>query len=145
MKLFNRLFAVCICAATLAFAGSAMAGVMVVVDKSEQLMHVYQDGSELYTWKVSTGLRDSWTPTGTFRVQLLDANHYSSKYGNAPMPWAVFFNGNVAVHGTIAANYQYLGGRASHGCVRLHQTNAKTFFGLVQSVGPGNVQIIVQS
>lgn len=144
MKL-SRMLAGLAFAAALLFAAPAMASVKAVVNKSTQQMQVYQDGALLYTWDVSTGLKNSWTPTGTFGVQSMDATHRSSIYGGAPMPWSVFFNGNIAVHGTIKANYADLGSPASHGCVRLHQTNAKTFFNLVEEVGRSNVTIIVTS
>ncbi len=137
--------------AALAFLGAmvvalpAVAGVKAVVDKSQQQIYVYQDGSLLYKWDVSTGKSGHTTQGGTFGVQSMDADHHSSIYGGAWMPWAVFFNGNIAVHGTYKANYRYLGGVASHGCVRLTQEHAKIFYHLVQSIGPGNVTIIVQS
>lgn len=141
----HRVIAAIALLTTLVFAAPALADVRVVVDKSEQQMQVFEDGSLLYTWDVSTGKYSSWTPTGTFGVQSMDADHYSSRYEWAPMPWAVFFNGNIAVHGTVASNYPLLGTPQSHGCVRLHQKNAQVFFNLVQEVGRENVTIVVQT
>jgi lipoprotein-anchoring transpeptidase ErfK/SrfK len=130
-----------------AFVSSAQASIKVIVDKSEQTMRVYENGEKIYTWDVSTGRNDSWTKNGTFDVQFLSPDHKSSRYddgnGNpAPMPWAIFFNGNIAIHGTTAVSV--LGQRDSHGCVRLHPKNAKVLFGMVKQ-DTSQVQIIVRN
>ena len=57
------------------------------------------------------------------------------------MPYAVFFNEGIAVHGTQAISQ--LGKPASHGCVRLAPENAATFFDLVETYGKFNVKIVV--
>jgi lipoprotein-anchoring transpeptidase ErfK/SrfK len=65
--------------------------------------------------------------------------HYSSKYENSPMPHSIFFHGGYAIHGT---NYvKRLGSPASHGCVRLHPSNAARLFSLVRQVGMKNTVI----
>lgn len=123
------------------FVGTAHAELRITVDKSDQMMYVEQDGRMLYEWKVSTGRKDSWTPNGTFSVQSLSKNHRSSIYGNAPMPYSVFFNGNVAIHGTTEP--ELLGQRASHGCVRLKTEHAAMLFRMVQE--DTRVRIAVRS
>ena len=117
--------------------------VKVIIDKSEQATYVLVNGQTKYVWDVSTGKKLRWTPNGSFGVQFLHANHYSSRYNNAPMPWSVFFNGNIAIHGTT--EIENLGQPASHGCMRLHPDNARTLFNLVKQVGKQNVHITVQS
>jgi lipoprotein-anchoring transpeptidase ErfK/SrfK len=57
------------------------------------------------------------------------------------MPWSVFFHGGYAVHGTT--EIRRLGKPASHGCVRLHPDNARTFFTLVKEAGLEQSQIVV--
>jgi lipoprotein-anchoring transpeptidase ErfK/SrfK len=57
------------------------------------------------------------------------------------MPYAVFYNGGYAIHGTTAVSR--LGTPASHGCVRLLTENAQTFYNLVKEVGPGNTRVII--
>jgi lipoprotein-anchoring transpeptidase ErfK/SrfK len=57
----------------------------------------------------------------------------SRKYNNAPMPWSVFFYRGYAIHGTT--DIRRLGQVASHGCVRLHPDNARTFYRLVEAYG----------
>jgi len=91
-------------------------------------MEVFVNGVHRYTWPVSTGV--SGTPSGTYRPQSFDRYHRSSMYGNAPMPYSIFYSGNFAIHGTTQISR--LGGRASHGCIRLHPSNAAVLFALVQ-------------
>ncbi len=140
MKIFAFLGAL---ALTVMMGGAAeAANIHVVIDKSEQRMQVMRDGALLYEWPVSTGRRDSWTRNGTFRVQSFSEHHRSSRYNWAPMPHSIFFNGNIAVHGTTEEHR--LGSRASHGCVRLSRANAKMLFALVRQHASGTL-FIVQS
>ena len=120
--------------------GSASAEVVVTVDKAKQRMLVVVNGEHRYTWPVSTGLGN--TPSGSYRPQLLSRNHRSTIFNNAPMPYAIFYSGHYAIHGTTAV--AQLGARASKGCVRLHPSNAAVLFALVQKFGPANTRIIVQ-
>ena len=63
---------------------------------------------------------------------------YSRKYDNSPMPNSIFFVGGYAIHGTN--HVKGLGRPASHGCVRLHPSNAQILYRLVQARGAGNTQ-----
>src|ERR1051326_2720260 len=128
-----------ICASLYA-TGPAAAEVVITVDKATQRMTVMVDGSERYTWAVSTGLAGG-PPTGTFRPERLERNWHSHLFGMAPMPHSIFFRGPYAIHGTTAVSR--LGQRASHGCVRLHPDNAATLFSLVQQQGPANTRIVI--
>lgn len=117
-----------------------------VVDLSDQQVvvtrtRVAEGRTETYRWPVSTGTAGYDTPTGTFRPFYLSKDHRSSLYDDAPMPWSVFFNGDVAIHGTYET--KALGRRASHGCVRVHPTYAELFFRQVLEVGKGNTVISV--
>lgn len=125
--------------AVLVMAGAdrARADILVQVDKASQRMSVFVDGEHRYTWAVSTGV--GGTPSGTYRPQSLDRNHRSGLYGNAPMPYSIFYSGNYAIHGTPQVGR--LGSRASHGCIRLHPSNAAVLFSLVQRHGLGNTRI----
>ena len=97
---------------------------------------------ERYTWKVSTGRKGFETPPGKFRPDYLDEMHLSNKYENAPMPYSVFFNDGIAVHGTT--ELKHLGRPASHGCVRLDPANAEVFFRAVAELGMMRTAIIVE-
>jgi lipoprotein-anchoring transpeptidase ErfK/SrfK len=118
----------------------AAAEVVITVDKATQRMTVMVDGSERYTWAVSTGLAGG-PPNGTSRPERLERNWHSHLFGMAPMPHSIFFRGPYAIHGTTAVSR--LGQRASHGCVRLHPDNAATLFSLVQQQGPANTRIVI--
>jgi lipoprotein-anchoring transpeptidase ErfK/SrfK len=118
----------------------AAAEVVISVDKATQRMTVVVDGSERYTWAVSTGLGGG-PPNGTFRPERLERDWHSHLFGMAPMPHSIFFRGPYAIHGTTAVSR--LGQRASHGCVRLHPENAATLFSLVQQQGSANTRIVI--
>ena len=111
------------------------------IDLSDQTMNVYLEDQLTYTFKVSTARGGYVTPVGRYKAEWLSRYHRSRKYDNAPMPWAVFFHGGYAVHGTT--EIKRLGRPASHGCVRLHPENAKIFFSLVKNVGMENTLITV--
>lgn len=119
---------------------AAQAEILVTVDKSRQRMVVMVDGEHRYTWPVSTGIGN--TPSGTYRPYLLSRNHRSSLFNNAPMPFAIFYSGHYAIHGTTAI--AQLGTRASKGCVRLHASNAAVLFALVQAHGAAQTRIVVE-
>src|ERR1700751_369034 len=117
----------------------ARADVVVQIDKSAQRMSVSVDGVTRYNWSISTGRDGDATPSGTFHPQAMMRSYFSRKYYNAPMPHAIFFYYGFAIHGTN--DISRLGGPASHGCVRLHPSNAATLFSLVQHSGPRNTTI----
>jgi lipoprotein-anchoring transpeptidase ErfK/SrfK len=127
-------------AGCLFMSGTASAEIVVTVDKAKQRMFVVVDGEHRYTWPVSTGVGN--TPSGSYRAQILSRNHRSSIFGNAPMPFAIFYSGHYAIHGTTAVSQ--LGTRASKGCVRLHPSNAAVLFALVQKHGLANTRILIQ-
>ncbi len=111
------------------------------VSISDQVMHVYHHGQLLYEWPVSTARNGKITPTGQWRPQFLSRNHRSSLYNNAPMPYAVFYSGNYAIHGTDQISR--LGRPASAGCVRLHPNNARKFFDMVRAEGMAETRVVV--
>jgi lipoprotein-anchoring transpeptidase ErfK/SrfK len=115
------------------YKASPPAAVQVHIDISSQSMNVRVNGSHYASWRVSTGRAGYYTPRGTFGVKRMARMHYSRKYDNAPMPNSIFFHGGYAIHGTGAI--RALGRPASHGCVRLHPSNAAALFALVQRHG----------
>ena len=123
-----------------AFAGAAHAGVDVRVDIVAQRMSVTTTDGEIYDWKISSGRKGFRSPNGVYRPTRLEKNWYSRKYGGA-MPHSVFFRGGYAIHGTTAVGA--LGRPASHGCIRLHPTNAEAFYTLVKTFGQQNTRIVI--
>jgi lipoprotein-anchoring transpeptidase ErfK/SrfK len=121
---------------------SAEASTLVAnISIGSQTMTVTENGFVKYRWKVSTARRGYSTPTGSWSAKWLSRDHRSKKYDNAPMPYAVFFNGGYAVHATYDLNR--LGMPASHGCVRLHPNNAAEFFSLTQQAGLANTRVVI--
>ena len=120
-------------------AGPALAGVQVHISNSQQRMRVYVDGAPAYSWPVSTARRGYRTPPGRYRVQRMERMWYSRKYDMSPMPYALFFRGGYAIHGTYSI--RQLGRPASHGCVRLHPGNARALFALVRHYGGAGIAV----
>lgn len=61
------------------------------------------------------------TETGTFAVYWKDINHHSSIFDDAPMPYAIFFDGGTAFHeGSLYVE--------SHGCVHLSSSTAQYYW-----------------
>lgn len=111
------------------------------INLTTQTMVVQAGGKTIHTWKVSTGAPGYSTPPGSFKPTWMAQMWRSRQYDDAPMPYSVFFNGGIAVHGTM--NPGSLGSARSHGCVRLATSNAATFFKLVNRHGMAQTRIIV--
>ncbi len=120
---------------------ASAANLVAKISLSQQEMTVSQNGIVRYRWKVSTARKGYVTPQGSWSAKWLSKNHRSRKYDNAPMPYAVFFNGGYAVHATF--DLKRLGRPASHGCVRLHPDNAAEFFALTRQAGLDNTRIVI--
>lgn len=118
---------------------AAQAGVVARINLSTQRMEVYVDGQPRYNWPVSTARRGYRTPTGTFQPTALAVWHRSTIYSGSPMPHSIFFLRGYAIHGSY--EIKHLGRPASHGCVRLHPSNAKALFSLVSQRGRANTTI----
>jgi lipoprotein-anchoring transpeptidase ErfK/SrfK len=138
----HRLFAVLVTLLAFGFLTSAQAGTITArISLSSQTMTVTKNGFVVHRWKVSTARRGYVTPTGSWKAKWASRHHRSRKYDNAPMPYAIFFNGGYAVHATF--DVKRLGRPASHGCIRLHPSNAATFFSLAQKYGLNNTKVVV--
>ncbi len=121
------------------------AQIVAVVDRATQKITVSIDGVLTEVWDVSTGRSLNSTRAGVFHpTSPPELVHYSHKYHHAPMYFAVFFDGNRAVHGIPVSEVPLLGTRASHGCVRLETANAETFYYLVRINGLDHTTIIIK-
>ncbi len=113
--------------------------VEVRVSISRQVLVVYHEGRKLFEWPVSTGKKGMATPKGIWKPWILSRNHRSRTYGNAPMPYAIFYDGGYAIHATDQE--RRLGRPASHGCVRLSKAHAKILFEMVRDEGIENTRV----
>ena len=124
---------------------------IVVVSKKDdpywgkaQTLRVYKRDVGLhYYWQVSSGQKGFETASGYFRPQAFSSRHWSGKY-DAPMLWAVFFNGGMALHSSLDRQaLQEMGNAAaSHGCVHVEDYRAEELFHLVGQSGYGPVDVI---
>jgi lipoprotein-anchoring transpeptidase ErfK/SrfK len=132
--------AVALLAPTVSLAERVVARVSI----STQTMMVYHEGRHLFTWTVSTAKPGKVTPTGVYvGAEALSKHHRSRLYNNAPMPFAIFYDGHYAIHGTD--QIKRLGAPASNGCVRLDPDNAAILFQMVKAEGKDNLRVeIVQ-
>ena len=111
------------------------------VSITSQVMKVYHEGRLLFTWPVSTAKPGKITPAGTYQPEFLSRHHRSRRYNNAPMPFAIFYDGHYAIHGTD--QIKQLGAPASRGCVRLHPDNARILFEMVKAEGMENMRVVI--
>ena len=120
----------------------ASASILITIDKSTEQMSVAVDGAQRYVWPVSTGRPGYDTPSGTFKPNRMDADHYSQECDNAPMPHAIFFDmDGHAIHGFF--DVKHLGSAVSHGCVPLSPDHARTLFNLVKAGSMSETKVVV--
>ena len=120
---------------------AAQASIVITVNKTTQRLSVSVNGEPRYQWPVSTARWGYSTPNGTYRPERLERTWYSSKYHNSPMPYSIFFDGGYAIHGSYEISH--IGRPASHGCIRLHPSNAAVLFSLVRA-HEGDTRIVIQ-
>jgi hypothetical protein len=129
-------------AALASFASPARADILISIDKNTQSKSVTVDGAPRYIWPVSTGRPGYDTPDGAFKLNRMDADHYSQEWDNAPMPHTMFFDlAGHAIHGF--SDVKHLGLAVSHGCVRLAPENAAVLFDLVKAEGMGETKVVI--
>lgn len=104
------------------------------VSLSAKRAWLVQDGEVVRSAPITSGRPGERTPTGTFHVTWKDADHRSSQFDDAPMPWSVFFNGGIAFHtGSLS--------RQSAGCIHLSDAVARQFF---RSLAVGDTVVVVR-
>lgn len=98
--------------------------IQVLVSLDEQRAYTYRNGLLIGEATISTGKPGHETPTGVFTTKLKDADHHSSIYHNAAMPYTQrFTNDGVALHAGGIPGYP-----ESHGCVHLPSEFARLLF-----------------
>lgn len=99
---------------------------VITVDLEARVLSVFRDGYEIGATAVLLGTTEKPTPLGVFPIKWKKADHYSSTYDGAPMPWTMrLTDDGVSIHGTqVAKNY------ASHGCIGTPDAFAEKLFAL---------------
>ncbi len=86
---------------------------VMTVDLDARVLSVFRGGYEIGATAVLLGTTEKPTPLGKFPIIWKKADHYSSTYDGAPMPFTHrLTNDGVAIHGTKVEK-----GYASHGCI----------------------------
>ncbi len=101
---------------------------LIYVDLSRQQATVYRNGVRIAVSTISSGREGHETPTGVFTILQKDADHRSSLYNSAPMPFQqrLTWDG-VALHAGGLPGYP-----ESHGCVHLPYNFARELFAITQ-------------
>ena len=137
---------------------ATLASVVVIVNESDrsdknpegQTAKVYHKGELVHTFNVSTGSRKTKvttsgrkyiavTPEGFWRPKKAYKDYYSYTFFGATMPYAIFFNGGIALHGTTTIDK--LGERDSGGCVRFHPDDIEKISKLMRIYGDHSERI----
>lgn len=109
----------------------------IVVDKSEQRAYVYENGSLLWTFVVSTGMPGSETWNGTFAVRSKIPEAYAYNWALRMPYWLGFYHTGYLENGFHALPIMssgailwdgYLGTPVSYGCVILSYPDAATLY-----------------
>lgn len=101
---------------------------VMTVDLEARVLSVFRGGYEIGATAVLLGTQEKPTPLGVFPVIWKKAEHYSSIYNGAPMPYTMrLTNDGIAIHGTKVEK-----GYASHGCVGVPTPFAKKLFAVAK-------------
>lgn len=99
----------------------------ICIDMRQRLLRLVRDGVVVQSMDARFGITGQETRPGRFRVMSKSRDHVSTIY-DTPMPYALFFDGDRAVHfSAFFARDGYAG--ASHGCVNLRdRAGARALF-----------------
>lgn len=101
---------------------------VLVVSLSKQTVTVYDDGKQIAKSPISSGTRSNPTPTGVFSILEKNRTHHSNLYNSAPMPFMQrLTNSGIALHAGDIPGYP-----ASHGCIRLPYSFARSLFDITE-------------
>ncbi len=102
--------------------------IQLVVSLGKQKLTVYRDGQPVGTSRISSGRSGYETPQGIFSIIQKRRHHYSNIYRGAPMPFMQRLTwSGIALHQGVVPGY-----RASHGCIRLPSSFARSLFGFTE-------------
>ena len=114
-------------------------GRSIVVSTENQRIYAYQDGQVVRTHLVSTGLPDTPTVHGDYKIYVkYTATDMSGPgYYLPQVPYTMYFYQGYGIHGTYWHNA--FGRPMSHGCVNLPTDEAQWFFGFADVGTPVRV------
>ncbi len=107
-------------------AGVPQGPLVITVDLEARVLSVFRNGYEIAATAVLLGTTEKPTPLGVFPITWKKADHYSSIYDRAPMPFTMrLTEDGISIHGTKVEN-----GYASHGCVGVPKPFAQKLFAI---------------
>jgi len=104
------------------------AGKSIVVSTQRQRIYAYENGQLVHSYLVSTGLPDTPTVLGDFKIYVKHTatNMRGPDYYLPNVPFTMYFYQGYGIHGTYWHNS--FGRPMSHGCVNLPTPEAEWFF-----------------
>lgn len=93
-----------------------------LINRRQQYLGLYEGGELKHTFPISSGTSNS-TPLRKFVISHMNEVHFSSKYEQAPMDYALNIGGDYFIHEGIVPGYP-----ASHGCIRIFPLHARFLF-----------------
>lgn len=101
-----------------------LTGTVICISKQQRLLSFVRDGQVVFTRESRFGRPGYETPVGDYRIWYKNWETVSDIFGErTPMPYALFFNQDIAVHfSDNFADAGYEGG--SHGCSQLRDYQA---------------------
>jgi LysM repeat protein len=103
-------------------------GKLIVVILSEQEVYVFQNGTLLKTFIVSTGVAAHPTVLGHYKiyVKYISGTMSGDGYYLTDVPWIMYFYQGYSFHGTYW--HHNFGHPMSHGCVNMYTPDAEWLF-----------------
>lgn len=120
--------------------GGGGAGRWIDINLSTQTLTAYEGGVPVFSSAISSGLRNTPTPVGTYRInwKLPSQRMTGPGYDLPNVPYVMYFtNRGHAIHGTYWHNN--FGTPMSHGCVNLPTANAQWLY----NFSPVGTQVVV--
>lgn len=109
-------------------AAPATGPLVMTVDLDARVLSVFRAGHEIGATAVLLGTHEKPTPLGRFPIIWKKADHYSSTYDGAPMPFTHrLTNDGISIHGTKVEK-----GYASRGCIGVPNGFGKKLFAVTR-------------
>lgn len=104
---------------------------IIVASLRNQRLRVFDVDGEITSSRISSGRPGFATPTGVFSILEKKVQHHSNIYAGAEMPYMERLTwSGIALHAGVVPGY-----RASHGCVRLPHSFARTLYSMTKLGG----------
>lgn len=112
-------------------AGCHASGWQACYDRLRHQLTLFHNGALHNAWLVRGGKRGEVTRLGRFVVFRRYRHHVSSLPGHSPMPFAQFFSGGEAIHGSRRMVDPFHG--HSHGCINMYVEDARQLWRLTHN------------